>query len=399
VQGAPGASAGTAREEDLAVLRARIESMRAELEGRESDRREARDALRASEVAISEASRALLAHETEAREARAAISELAAQRSAQERALEARQGALGRLLAARAVAGLEGGSASGGVPDFVRIALSGEDLSDAARRLHYLTYISQGAARMIQAHRAGLAELAALKESSESKANELAAIEMRGRAEREQLLKERRERRRLLERIAGEVRDAKKRIRALVADEGRLSRLVEEIGKVLQARPGAGYRQVQSRTDNVVNVPNVPDFPDGAPSGPFSALKGRLRLPVRGELIGRFGTQLAGATASAKGVFIRTAEAEQVRAIAPGRVVYADWMRGFGNLLIVDHGEGFLSIYGNNESLLKQTGDAVSLGEALAIVGQSGGNEETGLYFELRHLGRPFDPISWVRLK
>jgi len=97
--------------------------------------------------------------------------------------------------------------------------------------------------------------------------------------------------------------------------------------------------------------------------------------------------------------FIRTAEGEQVRAVATGQVVYADWMRGFGNLLIVDHGEGFLSIYGNNESLLKQTGDAVTLGEALAIAGQSGGNEETGLYFELRHLGRPFDPLSWVKLQ
>jgi septal ring factor EnvC (AmiA/AmiB activator) len=88
-----------------------------------------------------------------------------------------------------------------------------------------------------------------------------------------------------------------------------------------------------------------------------------------------------------------------VRAVAPGRVVYADWMRGFGNLLIVDHGDAFLSIYGNNESLLKQTGDAVSLGEPLATVGQSGGNEQTGLYFELRHLGKPFDPLGWVKLK
>jgi septal ring factor EnvC (AmiA/AmiB activator) len=332
-----------------------------------------------------------LAHEAEAREARAAIDQLAAQRSAAERALQAQQGALGRLLAARAVAGL-----AGGAPDFVRIALSGEDLSDAARRLHYLTYISQGAASMIQAHRSALAELAALKESAESKANELTAIEARGRAEREQLLRERRERRRLLERIAGEVRDARKQIQALVADEARLSRLVEEIGKLLQARPGAGYRQAHARAEH---APVVPVISAGTPAGPFSALKGQLRLPVRGELIGRFGAQHAGGMASGKGVFIRTAEGEQVRAVAPGQVVYADWMRGFGNLLIVDHGEGFLSIYGNNESLLKQTGDPVTLGEALAVAGQSGGNEETGLYFELRHLGRPFDPISWVRLQ
>lgn len=343
--------------------------------------------MRASEVAISAASRALLANEAAAREARTAIGALAARRSALERLLQAEQGALGQLLAARAAA-----ARAGGAPDFLRVALSGENLADAARKLHYLTYVSRAAARMVEEHRRGLAELAALKEQSESKVSELAAIEIRSRADREQLLKDRRERQRILDRVAGEVRDTKKRIQSLVADEIRLSRLIEEIGKVLQARPGAGYRQAGS-------VDRVPAPSVAAQPGPFSALKGRLRLPVRGELIGRFGTQHGGAMASAKGIFIRTAEGEQVRAIAAGQVVYADWMRGFGNLLIVDHGEGFLSIYGNNESLLKQTGDAASAGDVLAIAGQSGGNEERGLYFELRHLGKPIDPIGWVRNK
>jgi septal ring factor EnvC (AmiA/AmiB activator) len=358
--------------------------MRAELEGRESDRREAREALRASEVAISAASRELLAREAEARAARAAIGEIAARRLAQERALASQQAALGRLLAARAVARI-----AGDAPDFVRVALSGEDLADAARRLHYLTYVSRAAASMLDAHRSGLAELAALKQGSEAKAAELADIEARSRTEREQLLKERRERRRVLERIAGEMRDAKKRMQALVADASRLSRLIEEIGKLLQARPSAGYRREAAPVSRPSQA--VPD----AQPGSFSSLKGRLRPPVRGELIGRPAAQYK----AAKGVFIRTGEGEQVRAIAPGQVVYADWMRGFGNLLIVDHGEGFLSIYGNNESLLKQAGDPVTLGEPLAIAGQSGGNEETGLYFELRHLGKPFDPIGWVNFK
>ena len=101
----------------------------------------------------------------------------------------------------------------------------------------------------------------------------------------------------------------------------------------------------------------------------------------------------------AKGVFIRTPEGQPVRAIARGHVVYADWMRGFGNLVIVDHGESYLSIYANNESLLKELGDAVAPGEPIATTGSSGGNEETGLYFEMRHLGRAFDPLSWVKLK
>jgi murein hydrolase activator len=94
-----------------------------------------------------------------------------------------------------------------------------------------------------------------------------------------------------------------------------------------------------------------------------------------------------------------SAEGQPVRAIAGGRVVYAEWMRGFGNLLIVDHGEAYLSIYANNESLLKQVGDTVGAGDAVATTGASGGNEETGLYFEMRHLGRAFDPLRWVKLK
>src|SRR3970282_2885229 len=103
--------------------------------------------------------------------------------------------------------------------------------------------------------------------------------------------------------------------------------------------------------------------------------------------------------ADAKGVFISAAEGQPVRAIAPGQVVYADWMRGFGNLLIIDHGEAYLSIYANNEALLRQVGDLVASGDPVAIVGASGGDEQTGLYSELRHLGRAFDPLRWVSSK
>lgn len=328
--------------------------------------------MRASETAISEAGRALARQEAEARNARSAIAQLAAQRQSRELALAGQQAALGRLLAARAVADL-----SGGAPAALRIALSGEDPAGAARKLHYLTYVSKAAAALIDGHREGLAELGRLRESSEAKARELGAIESGQRAERDRLLAERRERRRVLDRVAVEIRLARKELRVAEADEKRLARVIEEIGRVLTARPGAGYGRVD----------RVPDAASAA--GPFSTLKGRLRLPVRGELARRPGP--------AKGVFIRAAEGEPVRAVAAGRVVYAEWMRGFGNLVIVDHGEDYFSVYGNNEALLKQAGDAVAPGETLATVGASGGNEETGLYFELRHLGRAFDPLGWAR--
>jgi septal ring factor EnvC (AmiA/AmiB activator) len=98
-------------------------------------------------------------------------------------------------------------------------------------------------------------------------------------------------------------------------------------------------------------------------------------------------------------VFIAARSGQQVRAIAPGRVAFADWLRGFGNLLIIDHGDGYMSLYANNEALYREVGDEVKTGDSVATVGTTGGNAESGLYFELRYQGKPFDPLTWVTLK
>jgi septal ring factor EnvC (AmiA/AmiB activator) len=302
----------------------------------------------------------------EERRLRAEAARFAERRRALERSLGERQASIERLLAARHAAG---------APDPLRVALSGDNPASLGRTLHYLEHVSRAAAAMIDVHRAGLAELERLAREAELQRQRLRSVEQSSRADRDKILKERRERRRVLERVAGEIRRNRKEIGVLRADEARLARLVAGIGRLIEAVPNAG-----------------------TPRGAFSKLRGQLRLPVRGELTRRFGAP-RGAGTEAKGVFIRAPEGREVRAIAGGRVVYADWMRGFGNLLIVDHGEAYLSIYANNESLLKQAGEAVTPGEAIATTGSSGGNEETGLYFEMRHLGRAFDPLRWVKLK
>ena len=266
-----------------------------------------------------------------------------------------------------------------GAPDGLRVALSGDDPGSLGRNLHYLGYVSRGAATVLGAYRSGLDELERLARDAQAKRERLKSVEQASRADRDKILKERRERRRVFDRLAGEIRASRREIKVLRADESRLARLVEEIGRVL------------------ARVELVPEMDSG--KDPFSAQRGKLRLPVRGELSGRFGAPRGAAGTEAKGVFIRSAQGQPVRAVGRGQVVYADWMRGFGNLTIVDHGENYLSIYANNESLLKQVGEAVLAGEPVAITGSSGGNEETGLYFELRHLGRAFDPLRWVRLK
>ena len=135
----------------------------------------------------------------------------------------------------------------------------------------------------------------------------------------------------------------------------------------------------------------------GVTTSDFAQLKGSLRLPVRGVVSNRFGAARQEGS-NWKGLFIRAGVGSEVKAIAAGRVVFADWMRGFGNLMIVDHGGSYLSIYGNNEALLKQVGDSLRGGETIASVGNSGGNPESGLYFELRQNGQPIDPLKWVKL-
>ena len=358
--------------------------MQAELHDKESSRQESRDALRASESAISEVNLALRELDARSRESGVRLRSLAERQRAAEADLARQQAAIGRVLAASYASGGAGA---------LRLALSGDDPNEAARQLHYVFIVSGAATRVVAGYRAGMKQLEELRRSATEQGMQLDAIEKARLADRERLLVERRERQKVLDRLAADLRRDRREIRVLQADETRLARMVEEIAKVLTSRPGAGH--ASRPRESPLGTTDAP-APAAQPEGPFSRLRGKLRLPVRGELIGRFGAQHGEGAGSRKGVFIRSAEGEQVRSVAAGRVVYADWMRGFGNLLIVDHGESYLSIYGNNEALLKRPGDAVGAGDAVATVGATGGNEQTGLYFELRHLGRAFDPLRWV---
>jgi septal ring factor EnvC (AmiA/AmiB activator) len=164
--------------------------------------------------------------------------------------------------------------------------------------------------------------------------------------------------------------------------------LPEEPKLAEQPRPVEARPEPAARPD----ITLAPAAPDGA----FASLKGKLAAPLAGKVAARFGAK-RGDGPSWKGMFIKATEGTEVRAVAGGRIVFANWMRGFGNLIIVDHGGEYLSIYGNNQTLLKHAGDAVKAGEPIASAGNTGGNEESGLYFELRHLGKAFDPAGWVR--
>jgi len=160
-------------------------------------------------------------------------------------------------------------------------------------------------------------------------------------------------------------------VERLAADEEDLTRLIAELTSILS------------------------DYPISS-EAPFSEHKGRLTWPVAGTLIHDFGQPRVGGGIKWNGVVLAAPRGREVRAVYHGRVAFADWLAGMGLLVIVDHGEGYMSLYGYNETILKNAGDWVAPGDLIATVGDSGGQQRSSVYFELRRGTRPVDPRQWV---
>ena len=378
------APAGAKREE-LKGLQERIQALQKDLAKTEGSRADAAEELRETEQAISDANRRLRELNGERARAQASLDHLNLQSQKLSSRIAVQQAQLGRLLTRQYYAG---------ETDALRHLLSGDDPNQLARDAHYLGLLSHAKAGLIRDLGGILEEKKHLASLAHDKTAELAEIEKNQQRERSGLVEQQKQRQAVLARISDRIKTQRREVEKLKRDEKRLARLIEGLGRIVaKPKPPASSRAQAPALRNERT-------PDAAlPADAFARQKGRLALPTRGELANGFGTPRQDGGTTWKGVFIRADGGAEVKAIAPGRIVFADWLRGFGNLAIVDHGDGYLSVYGNNESLYKAVGDPVKAGETIASVGNSGGNPETGLYFELRHLGQPIDPLKWVSLR
>jgi septal ring factor EnvC (AmiA/AmiB activator) len=374
---ASAAPATVAQKEELRQLRDRIDAMQKRLAASEEIKSEAADALRESERAISEANRALRELAARQRETDARILELQQQGRRTDSDIALQQSRLSRLLYQQYV---------GAQPDTFKLLLNREDPNQIARNLYYLAHLSRARAELISGLRANLGRLNGLTRTMQQQRDEIKTIHAEQQAQRKHLESQNRTRREVLVKVSRQIEKQRREISTLKRDETRLARLVDQLSKMLS----------RSQPERLRNE----RLPDASGDGnPFAQLKGQLNLPVRGELRNRFGGPREDSGLSWKGLFIAAPAGQEVKSIAAGRVVFADWLRGFGNLLIIDHGGGYMSLYGNNESLYRQVGEATQGGETVASVGNSGGNADSGLYFEIRYQGKAFDPLSWVRSK
>jgi septal ring factor EnvC (AmiA/AmiB activator) len=382
--------ARTEKTAELRELQGRIDALRKELAKSEAHRSEAADSLKETEQAISASNRRLRELGDARTELRRGLQQLEAQSQRLERQIGSQQRQIGSVLYRQYRDG------RGGNADTIKLLLAGENPNQIARDYHYLKLLSEAKTEVVDDLRDSLAEKQRLAEAVRDKTEKLAENEKKQQEQRQALLAQQKQRQVVLAGLADRIKGQRKEINTLRQNEKRLSKLIDGLTKLVAKPP----RRAVAKKPGAPSAPALRNErePDSSFSGEFANLRGKLRLPVRGEVANRFGAQRAEGT-SWKGLFVRAPEGAEVKSVAAGQVVFADWLRGFGNLLIIDHGDGFLTVYGNNESLFRQAGDKVRGGEAVASVGNSGGNPESGLYFELRHQGQALDPLKWVSLR
>jgi len=268
----------------------------------------------------------------------------------------------------------------------LKALLNQEDPEKIGRTMAYYDYFNRARAEQIDAYIELISKLDALEPQIEEKSVALRSAKTELDQQREQLLGARAERARTLAKLNDSIQSKDEQLRQRTRDRVALEQVLRKIEREARDR--------ETKQRDAIARSQLQPVLGGQP---FRELRGQLPWPVAGRPENQFGSLREGTDMRWQGININAREGEAVHAIHNGRVVFADWLRGSGLLIIIDHGDGYLSLYAHNQTLLKSTGDAVKSGESIATVGSTGGEQQAGLYFEIRHKGAPTDPADWCR--
>lgn len=292
----------------------------------------------------------------------------------QKRALERELKQLNRQLAnQRAILAEQVRSAySMGHQQNLKMLLNQQDPAQAGRTQEYFNYLNRARQQQINSfldniERKKQTEIAI--QQALVKQNELLQAQKEKKRKRQ---KQRLQRKKLLAELSDKIKNQENTLSSLESSRSRIENLLKSLGELL------------------ADIPTSPSEKE-----PFKSRKGKLPWPVKGPFLGRFGQAKNYGDLKWNGVLIKAEMGTPVRVISHGRVAFSDWLQGFGFIIIVDHGDGYMSLYGHNESLFKQTGDWVQAGEVIATAGDSGGQPRSGVYFEIRSRGKPVNPSKW----
>lgn len=261
-----------------------------------------------------------------------------------------------------------------GRQEYMKLLLNQQDPSVMGRTLVYYDYLNRARTAKISTIDESVARLEGLEHRITEQTASLQETRTEQLEQKKKLEDSRANRTRVLAELDKQIRTREEKLQLYRADAKRLETLMEGLREALADVPAnAGQRK------------------------PFKTQRGHLNLPVQGTITAKFGSQRKTGGFRWQGVMIRARQGTEVKTVSHGRVAFADWLRGFGLMVIVDHGDGYMSLYGHNENLYVETGDWVEAGEVVAAVGDSGGLQYSGLYFEIRANGKPTNPLQWCK--
>ena len=349
-------------EAELAAVKSEIERVTRQVSAEQVERDRMTRDLRSAELSVGKVRETLGEVRQQRAEHAARRAALAAEQRAREAQLEKNRSDLaGQMRAAYAI----------GRQEPLKLLLNQEDPALAGRMFAYYGYFGRARAGQIKAIADDVQRLAELTAELDAEDAELARLEQQRRAELSNLEHARAQRSAVLAGLEAEARTRAQSLERLRAQQAGLEQLLRQLRAAMERYPLEA-------------------------NDAFAKLRGKLAWPVSGHLVARFGEARAGGVRW-DGVLVATERGAPVKSVFDGRVIYADWLPGLGLLAIVDHGDGYLSLYGHNERLYKAAGDRVAAGEALAAAGDSGGSGRPELYFEIRKGGKPVDPRPWFR--
>lgn len=352
---------------ELERLRVRIKEATSLLNQDQAEQTSVQRQLDEVELEMAKLNRAL--HETESRIASSnvVVEKYEAEVTKMHSEMDASRTQLSRLVYAGYVAGRA---------EYFKLLLNQQEPGLLGRNLAYYRYLSQRRIDHIRDVERKAARLQQLKDLLEAENKELNTLMEAQLSRQEDLQVARIERGVILDQLRRRIGSRKKELEDLKRNEARLNRLLEDLKNAMADIP-----------------------PESILDQRFGDMRGRLALPVDGAISARFGQIRGRSGVQWEGIFMTADEGTTVRAIFPGRVAFADWLRGFGLLLILDHGDGYMSLYSHGKLLYKQVGEWVDAGEPIAQVGSSGGLTDAGLYFEIRHNGEPHNPLIWCKVE
>ncbi len=352
------------QKEKLAELQAELRARQQVLENSRASAQELEGVLKASELEIAKVAKALSTTRQALKNVEQEQAKLEAEQEGLKTAIRKQQSLLSSQLKSAFMAGHY---------DYAKMLFYQDDARTFERVITYYQYVAKARQKEIESFRSNVARLEEVNAELSEKALSLAALKDEQEGQRAVLLTRQDDRKATLKKINKTIASENQRIASLQADEKALKDAIEA-ARIAAERAA---REAEVSMDGLAK------------------LKGKLAAPVKGRIRNLFGSRRQGQV-SWKGIVIDGAEGDPVNSIAPGKVLYADWLRGFGLVAIVDHGEGYMSVYGHNQALLKQAGDDVRQGERIDLVGRSGGQEYPNLYFEIRHKGKALNPSAWL---